>query len=122
MAVASPAIATALATSPAFAADSTYDLGSGNHTASGGLIWLNRSVTVQGSVTDIGGAGTQVVCDPWANNTELPHQTRTAVDGTTSYNFTLDGSQWPGGITEVLVLVIDLHTGYGVDEHDFVRP
>jgi len=121
MALVSAAGATALATCPAFAAGSTYQLGSGNHVASGGLTWLNRSVTVQGSVGDIGGAGTQVEFDAYANTTVVDYQTRSAVNETTPYNFTIDGSQWPGGITKVFVILWDVHTGEPIDHATLVR-
>jgi hypothetical protein len=103
------AAATALATSPAFATTTAYELGGSAHHASVGLIWLNRSVTVQGSVTDVGGAGTQVEFDAFAGITLVDVQTRTAVNEVRSFNFTLDGSAYQGGITKVNIYLYDLH-------------
>ncbi|MGW5351437.1 hypothetical protein ACWERV_13105 [Streptomyces sp. NPDC004031] len=102
--------ATALAVSPAFATSSAYGVGTGGHSASGSVTWLNRSVGIQGSVTDIGGAGTQVEFDAYAGGSLVDIQTRTAVDEVKSYNFTIDGSAFSGGINEVDIILIDLHT------------
>lgn len=111
--VASAATVTALAVGPAFAVDHTYGYTSGNHQASGGLIWLNRSVTVQGSVTDIGGAGTKVEFDAYAGATDVVDiESRSAVNEVDKpYHFTLDGSAVSGGITDVYVFIWNLHTG-----------
>ncbi|SFF75457.1 hypothetical protein SAMN05216251_12770 [Actinacidiphila alni] len=111
------AAVTVLAVGPSSAADPTrfaISSGSGAHSASGSLTWLNRSVGVQGSVTDVGGAGTKVNFLAWAGGSLVDDQYRPtggipAVNETVSYNFTLDGSAYAGGITEVDVYIYDAH-------------
>jgi hypothetical protein len=123
------AAATAVAVSPTFAATSTpfaISSGSGTHSASGSLTWLNRSVGVQGGVTDIGGAGTKVEFIAWAGGTVADDQTRPtggapAVNETVSYNFTLDGSAYAGGITEVDVWIYDAHADLWSGPKEYYR-
>jgi len=65
-------------------------------------------------VTDVGGAGTKVEFVGWAGSNLADDQTRPtggvpAVNETVSYNFTLDGSKYAGGITEVDVWIYNAH-------------
>lgn len=108
---------TTLTVSPSSAATSTtfeISSGGGAHSAKGTLTWLNRSVQVQGGVTDSGGAGTKVGFEGWTSDTfadtqDRPTQGKIAVNETVSYNFTLDGSAYPGGIITVKVWIYDAH-------------
>lgn len=71
---------------------------------SGGVIWYNRSVGIQGSVRDYTGGSPYTTARfiTYAGAHSGPSGTRTAANGATiSYNFTLDGSAYPGGITQV---------------------
>lgn len=103
--------------SPTFAESSvTFGISShkGEHAASGSLTWLNRSVGVQGKVTDVGGAGTRVQFTAYVGITPVQTQVRptrgeTAIDETVSYHFTLDGSAYKGGISEVDIWISDEH-------------
>ena len=126
------AAATALAASPTFATTSSTSAfaissGAGAHSASGSLTWLNRSVQVQGGVTDIGGAGTKVEFDAFVGGTPVGYQIRPtggapAVNETVSYNFTLDGSAYPGGITEVDVWIYNAHADVWSGPNIYTRP
>lgn len=127
----SAAAVTALTASPAFAATSStafaISSGTGSHSASGSLTWLNRSVQVQGGVTDIGGAGTKVeflafVGDNFVDSQDRPTGGVPAVNETVSYNFTLDGSAYPGGITEVDVYIYDVHADLWSGPKVYTRP
>lgn len=90
----------------------TYSVAvSGVGASSGGVIWYNRSVGFQGSVRDYSGgsASTQALFLSHAGSYAGPSATRTVSNGATlSYNFTLDGSSYSGGITRVMPAVCDL--------------
>ena len=77
---------------------------------------------VQGSVSDFGGAGTPVEFMAYANTTLVDDQTRAAVLEVKSYNFTLDGSAWPGGITKEYICLWDLHDGSPIEYEVHSRP
>ncbi|MEU9182013.1 hypothetical protein AB0C90_35325 [Streptomyces sp. NPDC048550] len=128
--LAGAAAVTMLAASPALAYPSTpfaISSGGGTHAASGNLTWLNRSVQVQGGVTDVGGAGTQVgfnafVGDTWVGSQIRPTGGLLAVNETVSYNFTLDGSAYAGGITKVEVLIYNAHANTWSGPKTYSRP
>ena len=72
----------------------------------GSFTWYNRSVGVQGYVTDYaGGPSTQVLFDFWQGNVYLGTQTRTVTSGSRSFNWTQEGP--PGGITEIDIWLCD---------------
>ncbi|MFD3504575.1 hypothetical protein ACFWWT_40075 [Streptomyces sp. NPDC058676] len=123
------AAVTVLAAGPALAAATPFAVssGGGTHSASGNFTWLNRSVQVQGGVTNIGGAGTKVEFTAWAGDTWVDAQTRPtggklAVNETVSYNFTLDGSAYSGGITEVWVWLYNAHADSWSGPTPYYRP
>lgn len=71
---------------------------------SGGLIWLNRSVQNQGYVVDYAGGSTltEAVFFRYTGTILRGNDTRTTSENTVrSFNFTLDGSAYSGGITRV---------------------
>ncbi|GAA4803196.1 hypothetical protein [Streptomyces ziwulingensis] len=127
--LAGAAAVTVLAAGPALAATTTFAVssGGGTHSASGSFTWLNRSVQVQGGVKNIGGAGTQVLFDAWAGSTPVESQSRPtggklAVNETISYNFTLDGSAYSGGITEIDVWLYNAHADLWSGPTTYFRP
>jgi hypothetical protein len=123
------AAVTMLAAGPALAATTTFEVSSGlgAHSARGSFTWLNRSVQVQGEVKDIGGAGTRVGFYAWAGSKLAdsqfrPTQATSAVNETVPYNFTLDGSEYPGGITKVTVWLYNAHTASWSGPTEYFRP
>jgi hypothetical protein len=86
-------------------AASTWNLGSASTGSQGGLLWLNRSVTVQGSVWDYGNGYSDVYFLPFHGTTALYDraQTRSVTEGERSLNFPLDGSDLVGGIGRVYI-------------------
>lgn len=124
--------ATTLAVSPTFAATNpnlSISSGGGTHSASFTLTWYNRSVGVQGGVTDTGGAGTLVQFNALVGGYIVPVDIQTrptggqfAVNETVSYNFTLDGSAYVGGITEVDVWIYDAHADLWSGPNKYLRP
>ncbi|MGW0336863.1 hypothetical protein ACWD0J_34340 [Streptomyces sp. NPDC003011] len=123
------AAVTMLAAGPALAATTTFEVSSGlgTHSARGSFTWLNRSVQVQGEVKNIGGAGTQVEFSAWAGDTWLSAHTRPtggqlAVNETVPYNFTIDGSAYPGGITDIFVWLYNAHADTWSGPTHYERP
>ncbi|WP_150476442.1 hypothetical protein [Streptomyces alboniger] len=123
------AAVTMLAAGPALAATTTFEVSSGlgTHSARGSFTWLNRSVQVQGEVKNIGGAGTQVGFEAWVggmlvDSQNRPTQGKFAVNETVPYNFTLDGSAYPGGITKVGVWLYNAHTASWSGPTEYFRP
>jgi hypothetical protein len=108
--IALTALVVGLQTSPAMAANpTTYFVDEPNGSAVGGVVWSNRSVTVQGSVKDYKAAPsayTQVRFNFFLKNGTTPYatQTRTALFGEeVPYNFVQEGPA--GGIWHVNVHV-----------------
>ncbi len=70
---------------------------------SGGSVWYNRSVGIQGSVTDAAGGSSfsRAMFLSRAGSYTGPSDSRAVTSGTRSFSFTLDGSNYVGGITSV---------------------
>ncbi|MEU3692603.1 hypothetical protein [Streptomyces narbonensis] len=128
--LASAAAVTVLSASPALAYPSTpfaVSSGLGAHSASGNLTWFNRSVQVQGKVTDVGGAGTRVhfsayTPTSWVGSQARPTGGLPAVNESVSYNFTFDGSAYSGGITEIAVWIYNAHSQTWSGPTSYYRP
>jgi hypothetical protein len=105
----------------AYPTDTFKVTGSGGK-SSGGVIWYNQSVGVQGSVTDYaGGWGGTVVTFEFvygADNNRIP-QTRSVTSGTRDFNFVQDLPA--GGATRVYVQVCSI-TGSACGEFQALEP
>lgn len=72
----------------------------------GGIIWGNRTSTLQGRLIDHGGTGTTVFFDAFAGATKVDSDTRhVAALGDIPYNFVIGDSTVPGGVDRVRVQV-----------------
>lgn len=117
-------IVSALVILPASASAATgYAVSAIEGRTSGTFTWLNRSVQNQGSVIDrfMGSEYTQVAFFRYTASTLRGVDTRSAYDTQRSFNFTLDGSPYPGGITKVLVSLCS-DEGCGLAEATYFRP
>jgi uncharacterized membrane protein len=72
--------------------------------ASGGVIWGNRTSTVQGSVSSYFGYLTTVYFDAFAGPTKVDSDHRDTF-GMTSYHFTIGNPDLPGGVDRIRVQV-----------------
>lgn len=77
--------------------------------ASGGVIWGNRTSTVQGSVSSYFGNPTTVHFDAFAGSTKVDSETRTTSSAGLSYNFTIGNPDLPGGVDRIRVQVCTTH-------------
>jgi hypothetical protein len=118
------ALGAILSPAPAQAAypTDTFSVTGSGGASSGGIIWYNRSVGAQGSVTDYaGGWGGTVVSFEFvygANNSRVV-QTRSVSTGTRDFNFT---QEFPsGGVTRVYVQVCSI-TGSACGEFQALEP
>lgn len=103
---------TAAPAAPAADGTTTFNAHGSGGESSGSISWFNRSVTVQGSVTDFaGGWGTtQVIFEFWQGNplsddsaTKIDTQTRSVSGGQRSFNFPQNAPS--GGITDIFYYV-----------------
>jgi hypothetical protein len=124
------AAAASMQVAPAHAAYPTtdFDVAGGAGYANGGIIWLNRSVEIQGEVVDANSSGyTQVRFTFFLENAVTPYSTttRTATDDASSskvrvsYHFTQPGPV--GGIWRVDVRVCSAPGGCDPEE-GHIRP
>ncbi|SDO64498.1 hypothetical protein [Lentzea jiangxiensis] len=73
--------------------------------AVGGIIWGNRTATVQGSVTNHYADFTTVYFDAFAGSTKVDSATRSSSAGDVSYRFDIGNPDLPGGVDRIRVQV-----------------
>ena len=78
----------------------------------GTITWFNRSIRIQGYVTDSTSGWTTVKFNSYTDDWML-QSTRTANDGTTSFGFNVDASDVLGGVFKVNIQLCNTGTCYG---------
>ncbi|WP_160694188.1 hypothetical protein [Amycolatopsis sp. SID8362] len=73
--------------------------------AVGGIVWGNRTATVQGSVTNYYADFTTVYFDAFAGSTKVDSATRSSSAGDVSYRFDIGNPDLPGGVDRIRVQV-----------------
>ena len=76
--------------------------------AIGGVVWGNRTATVQGSIADYLGSGTTVYFEAYAGATKIDSDTRTAPPhDDVPYNFSIGNPDLVGGFDRLKVTVCE---------------
>jgi hypothetical protein len=76
---------------------------------SGGIVWGNRTATVQGSVIAYFGDTVVVYFDAFAGSTKVDSTTRTSTGPEVSYHFTIGDPNLVGGIDRIRVQMCTVH-------------